>query len=138
MQALVLTHAHVDHVGGTGRSATRRVYATPLTSELLDGEMPIDAYKAFMPAFADEFDDLAELGTRPVTHLVDGAAQLTPRVEVLPASGHTAGDLMVLVADVDVLLRGRPLLLRRHAARVPGRPRHVGRRCSTRSPSSPR
>ena len=53
--------------------------------------MPLDAYKAFMPAFDDEFDDLAEIGTRPVTHLVDGAAQLTPRVELLPASGHTAG-----------------------------------------------
>ncbi len=40
-----------------------------------------------MPAFDEEFDDLAEIGTRPVTHLVDGAAQLTPRVELLPASG---------------------------------------------------
>ncbi len=63
----------------------------------LDQPMPIDAYKAFMSAFADEFDDLAELGTRPVTHEVDGAAQLTPRVELLTAAGHTAGDLMVLV-----------------------------------------
>ncbi len=73
-----------------------------------------------MPAFDEEFDDLAEIGTRPVTHLVDGAAQLTPRVELLPASGHTAGDLLVLVADCDMLLRRRPLLLRRDAARVPG------------------
>ena len=68
--------------------------------------MPIDAYKAFMPAFDEEFDDLAELGTRAVTHLVDGAAQLTPRIEVLPATGHTDGDLIVLVADVDVCFAG--------------------------------
>ena len=59
-----------------------------------------------MPAFDEEFDDLAELGTRPVTHLVDGAAQLTPRIEVLPAPGHTPGDLIVLVADVDVCFAG--------------------------------
>jgi cyclase len=59
-----------------------------------------------MPAFDEEFDDLAELGTRAVTHLVDGAAQLTPRIEVLPASGHTAGDLLVLVADTDVCFAG--------------------------------
>ena len=59
-----------------------------------------------MPAFDDEFDDLAELGTRPVTHLVDGAAQLTGRIEVLPADGHTEGDLIVLVADVDVCFAG--------------------------------
>ena len=44
---------------------------------------------------------------------------------------------MVLVADADVLLRRRPLLLRRDAARVPGRPRDVGRRARRRSPSSP-
>jgi cyclase len=59
-----------------------------------------------MPAFDKEFDELAELGTRPVTHLVTDAAQLTPRIEVLPATGHTAGDVMALVADVDVLFAG--------------------------------
>ena len=106
VKRVVLTHAHVDHVGGTGQFRNAAVYATPVTSDLLDGAMPIDAYKAFMPAFADEFDDLAEIGTRPVSHLVDGAAQLTPRIEVLPATGHTPGDLMVLVADVDVLFAG--------------------------------
>ncbi len=68
--------------------------------------MPLAAYKAFMPAFGGEFDELAEVGTRPVTHLVTDAAQLTPRVELLPANGHTAGDVMVLVADVDVLFAG--------------------------------
>ena len=68
--------------------------------------MPLDGYKQFMPAFDEEFDDLAEIGTRPVTHLVDGAAQLTPRIELLPASGHTAGDLLVLVADCDVCFAG--------------------------------
>jgi cyclase len=106
VKRVVLTHAHVDHVGGTGQFRNAAVYATPVTSDLLDGPMPVDAYKAFMPAFAEEFDELAEIGTRPVSHLVDGAAQLTPRVELLPATGHTPGDLMVLVADVDVLFAG--------------------------------
>jgi cyclase len=106
VRRIVLTHAHVDHVGGTKAFPHAAVYATAVTSALLDQEMPIDAYKAFMSAFADEFDDLAEVGTRPATHEVDGAAQLTPRLELLPASGHTAGDLMVLVADADVLFAG--------------------------------
>ena len=102
----VLTHAHIDHVGGTKAFPAAAVYATPATSWALDQPMPVDAYKSFMSAFADEFDDLAEIGTRPVTHEVDGAAHLTPRVELLTASGHTAGDLMVLVADVDVCFAG--------------------------------
>lgn len=102
----VLTHAHIDHVGGTRSFPAAAVYATPATSWALDQPMPVDAYKAFMPAFADEFDDLAETGTRPVTHEVDGAASLTPRVELLTASGHTAGDLVVLVSDADVCFAG--------------------------------
>jgi cyclase len=106
VRRLVLTHAHIDHVGGTRAFPNASVLASPQTSTLLEGEMPLGAYKSFMPAFTDEFDELAELGTRQVTHLVTDAAELTGRVEVLPASGHTEGDLMVLVADVDVLFAG--------------------------------
>jgi len=106
VKRVVLTHAHVDHVGGTAMFRNAAVYASPVTSDLLDQPMALEAYKAFMPAFADEFDDLAELGTRPVSHLVEGAAELTPRVELLPATGHTPGDVMVLVADADVLFAG--------------------------------
>jgi cyclase len=103
---LVLTHAHVDHVGGTRAFPTPKVLGSLQTSQLLEGAMPIDAYKSFMPAFTDEFDDLEELGTRQVTHLVTDAARLTPRVEIIPASGHTSGDLLVLVEDADVLFAG--------------------------------
>ncbi len=106
VKRVVLTHAHVDHVGGTKAFPHAAIYATPDTSELLDELMPIDAYKAFMPEFENEFDELAEIGTRPVTHTIETAAQLTPRIEVLSASGHTAGDLMVLVADADILFSG--------------------------------
>jgi cyclase len=102
----VLTHAHIDHVGGTKAFPAAAVYATAATSWALDQPMPVDAYKAFMSAFADEFDELAELGTRPVTHEVEGAARLTTRVELLTAAGHTAGDLMVLVEDADVCFAG--------------------------------
>src|SRR3954469_13001030 len=83
----ILTHAHIDHVGGTKAFPASAIYGTTVTSDALDQPMPIAGYKQFITAFAEEFDDLAELGTRPVTHLVDGAAQLTPRVELLPASG---------------------------------------------------
>ena len=106
VRRVVLTHAHIDHVGGTAAFPMASVLGSPQTSELLDGEMPVEAYKAFMPAFVDGFDELAVIGTRPVSHIVDDAAALTPRIEVLPASGHTAGDLVVLVDDADVLFAG--------------------------------
>jgi len=106
VRRVVLTHAHIDHVCGTRAFPAAAVYATPSTSWALDQPMPTDAYKEFMPAFDAEFDDLAEIGTRPVTHEVEGAAALTPRVELLTAAGHTDGDLMVLVADADLCFSG--------------------------------
>jgi cyclase len=106
VRRLLLTHAHIDHVGGTRAFPNAAVYGSPQTSHLLDGAMPVAAYKAFMPVFEAEFEELAELGTRPVTHLVTDGAFLTPRLEVMPASGHTAGDLIALVADSDVLFAG--------------------------------
>jgi cyclase len=106
VKRVVLTHAHIDHVGGTMAFRNAMVLGSPMTSELLDQPMPVDAYKAFMPAFSEGFDELAVVGTRPVSHVIDATAQLTPRIEVLPARGHTEGDLMVLVADTDVLFSG--------------------------------
>ena len=92
--------------GGTKAFPHAAVYGSQQTSDVLDRRCRSTRTRQFMPAFEEEFDDLAELGTRPVTHLVDGAAQLTPRVELLPAEGHTEGDLLVLVADTDVCFAG--------------------------------
>src|SRR4029079_12886242 len=91
---LVLTHAHIDHVGGTSAFRNAMVLGSPMTSSLLDQEIPVDAYKNFMPAFRDGFAELAVIGPRPVSHLVTDAAQLTNRIEVLPARGQADGDPM--------------------------------------------
>jgi cyclase len=106
VRRLILTHGHIDHVGGTKAFPNAGVFASPQTSAVLDQGMPIDAYKTFMPAFAEEFDELADIGTRPATHEIDGAAALTSRIEVLSAEGHTDGDVIVLVPDADVCFAG--------------------------------
>lgn len=106
VRRVVLTHAHIDHVGGTKAFPAAALYASAQASGALDLPMPVEAYRNFMPAFAAEFAELAELGTRSSTHIVDGAATLTGRVEVLPVSGHTEGDVMVLVDDAGVCFAG--------------------------------
>ncbi|MGH9023876.1 MAG: MBL fold metallo-hydrolase, partial [Acidimicrobiia bacterium] len=106
VRRLVLTHAHVDHVGGSRAFPLAAVYSSEATSALLDQPLMTEAYKALMPDFADELDELAEIGTRKVTHEVQSPARLTERIEAIPANGHTAGDLLVLVEDADVLFAG--------------------------------
>ncbi len=128
VKRVLLTHAHIDHVGGTQAFRNAMVLGSVATSDLLDQPMPVDAYKTFMSAFAEEFDDLAEIGTRPVSHIVDDAAQLTPRIELLPASGHTAGDVMALVADCDVLFAGDLCFFGVTPLAFQGDPEDVGRR----------
>ncbi len=106
VRRVVLTHAHVDHVGGTTAFPDASVHGSAFTRDLVAQAMPLDAYKAFMPAFREGFDDLAATGLRPVTDVVERPTSLTPRAEILPASGHTAGDLVVLVDDADVCFAG--------------------------------
>jgi len=109
VRRVVLTHAHIDHVGGSKQFPLASVIASPATSALLEQAPMTAAYKAFMPAFADEFDELEAIGTRQATHEVVEPAHLTPRIEVLTASGHTNGDLLVLVdgdGDEPVLFAG--------------------------------
>lgn len=106
VRRVILTSGDIWHVGGTRAFPNAAIYATPSVSELLDQPLAVDAYRAFMPEFADEFDVLALTGTRTVTHLIDAPAVLTELIEVIPAPGHTIGDCIVLVPDADVCFLG--------------------------------
>ena len=43
VRRVVLTHAHIDHVGGTTAFPMASVLGSPQTSDLLDGDMPVAA-----------------------------------------------------------------------------------------------
>ncbi|MFZ4514997.1 MAG: MBL fold metallo-hydrolase [Acidimicrobiia bacterium] len=106
VRRIVLTSADIWHVGGTRAFPNAGVYATKIVSDLLDQPLAIAAYCAFMPEHAGEFAELAESGTRSVTHLIDAPAVLTERIEVIPAPGHSSGDCVVLIPDTDVCFAG--------------------------------
>lgn len=100
---VVLTSGHIEFAGGTSRFPLAAVYGSALTSDHLDQPPNVDAYKAFMPDFAEEFDGLE---TRPVSHIVDDAVMVSAAVEVIPARGHTPGNLLVRVPAAGILFAG--------------------------------
>ncbi|MDQ3979606.1 MAG: MBL fold metallo-hydrolase [Actinomycetota bacterium] len=100
---VLLTSGHIEFAGGTSRFPLAAIYGSALTSAQLDQPPNIDAYKAFMPDFAEEFEDLQ---TRPVSHIVDSPVMLTPAVEVIPVQGYTPGNLLVRVPAAGILFAG--------------------------------
>ena len=138
VRRILLTHAHIDHVGGTRGFPNAGVYGSPQTSQLLDGAMPVAAYKSFMPAFDAEFDELAELGhaarhaprhRRRVPHAAhrgDAGRRATPRA-TSSRSSPTPTSSSPATSASSASRRSRSRATRR-----------CGPRCSTRSPSSRR
>jgi glyoxylase-like metal-dependent hydrolase (beta-lactamase superfamily II) len=100
----VLTSSHIPYVGGSGRFWQAAFYGTSHTSDLLDLPPNVAGYRRLYPEFADELDD--ELTTRPVTHVVDEPAALTPAVQLQPLAGPSPGNLVALVPGAEVCFAG--------------------------------
>lgn len=109
--AIVNTHGHWDHAFGNqafddvpiwGHAACP-AFMTATASPMLQSLVA-------MPAFAQLADDLREVVITPPTHLVEDVASidLGGRVVTLEhfGRGHTNNDLVVRVADADVLFVG--------------------------------
>jgi cyclase len=99
----VYTSAHAEATGGSSVFWSAARYGRPLTSALLDQPANPAALARLHPGVADE---LVEPTTRPVSHTVDTAAWLTPRVCAVPTAGQMAENLVVLVPEADVLFAG--------------------------------
>ena len=100
----VYTSSHVEYVGGSAAFWMAARYGRPQTSALLDQPPNVEGYQRLYPEVAEQFDD--EFTTRPVSHMVDQAAWLTPSVCALPTAGQMQENLVVLVPGADVLFAG--------------------------------
>lgn len=114
VHAVVNTHAHVDHTFGNG--AFRDAYGVvPIHAhETVPGDLATSAERIMRAVEADHDDPHREevLATEVVApdHTFSSAVALDlgdRYVELVhPGRGHTAGDVVVRVPDVDVLLAG--------------------------------
>lgn len=104
VRRIVLTGDHIEYVGGTVRFAMAAIYGSPATSAHLDQPPSPGIYRRLFPDLAHEFDE--ELRTRPVSHVVADAVELTPALVALPLAGQAPTNLAVLVPEADVLFAG--------------------------------
>lgn len=104
VRRIVLTGDHIEFVGGTARFRMAAVFGSVSASAHLDQPPNPAVYRALFPDLAPELDD--EMTTRPVTHIVADATQLTPAAYAIPIDGQSAMNLVVLVPDSDVLFAG--------------------------------
>ncbi len=100
----VLTGSTIESVGGSALFTMSGMYGRSQTSIHLDQAPTPDVYRRLHPAVAAEFDD--ELRTRPVSHIVDDPARLTPAVSLHPCSGSQAENLVAVVGGAGICFAG--------------------------------
>jgi hypothetical protein len=104
VKRVVYTSSHVESVGGSAVFWMAARYGRSQTSALLEQPVPLDGYRRLVPGFAHDFDE--SFSTRPVSHVVDRAAWLTPMVCAVPVSGQQDENLVVLVPSAGTLFTG--------------------------------
>ena len=103
-ETVVITHHHVDHIGGATRFPDARVIAHARTVETVEKSgHPVPIYDGFMPAFRGRFDGLEVVTPEPTPTALD-----LPLGAQLPAfsPAHTPADTTVWLPEQRVLFTG--------------------------------
>ena len=104
VRRLVLTSSNAEYAGGTARFRLAAVYGRRQASTHLDQPADPAVLRRFYPSLAAEIDD--EWATRPVSHVIDAAVQLTPAAAAMPLRGQQAENLVVLVPGAQLVFAG--------------------------------
>lgn len=100
----VLTGSTIEQVGGTSKFTMSGFYGRGQTSMHLDQPPTPDVYRRLLPDVADEFDD--DMTTRPVSHVVAEAVQLTAAVTLYPVAGAQDENLVAVVPGAALCFAG--------------------------------
>jgi cyclase len=104
IKRVVVTSSRIAFAGGTNAFWPAAYYATEATSDQLDAPANPETFRRLLPHLADAYDD--ELTTRPITHVVDEPAMLTPAASCLALPGEGPSNLVVRVEAAGVVFAG--------------------------------
>jgi glyoxylase-like metal-dependent hydrolase (beta-lactamase superfamily II) len=104
IRRVVLTSSNAEYTGGTSHFRFSAVYGRAQTSAHLDQPADPDVLRRLYPDQADEIDD--EFSTRPVSHTVGAAVQLTPAITAVPMAGQQAENLVAVVPGAAIVFAG--------------------------------
>jgi glyoxylase-like metal-dependent hydrolase (beta-lactamase superfamily II) len=103
---LILTHLHTDHAGGAFFFDGLTLQPVFPNARVIVQEGNFRA--ALRPGERERpsFDEgvIEALGALPLLHIVSGAVELFPGIELFVSNGHTRGQQLVRVSDSDTLL----------------------------------
>lgn len=100
----VLTGSTIEFVGGTARFTMSGMYGRRQTSVHLDQPPTPDVYRRILPDVAHEFAD--DMRTKPISHIVEEAVQLTPAVTLHPFAGSQDENLVAVVDGAGLCFAG--------------------------------
>lgn len=104
VRRVVLTSSNAEFSGGTNRFRLAAIYGRRQASTHLDQPADPAVLRRLYPSIATEIDD--DFSTRPVSHMIDSAVQLTASAAAYPVCGQQEENLVVLVPGAQVLFAG--------------------------------
>jgi cyclase len=104
IRRVVLTSSNAEYTGGTSHFRFSAIYGRGQTSAHLDQPADPEVLRRLYPEQADEIDD--EFSTRPVSHMVGAAVQLTPAITAVPMTGQQAENLVAVVPGAAIVFAG--------------------------------
>ena len=104
IKRVILTSSRVPFAGGSAAFWQSAFYGSESTSEQLDAPVNVMALQRLLPEFAAAYTE--EFATRPVTHVVDESAFLTPAIFAAPMPGEGPSNLIVQAPGAEVVFAG--------------------------------